>query len=87
MDVQLKELIDKIKNDGVKSAEENAARIISEAEEKASGIIRKARENADTLRDTARADAEKTERSGKEALRQAGRDLVLTIKAEISTLR
>lgn len=86
MDVQLKELIDKIKNDGVKSAEENAARIISEAEEKASVIIRKARENADTLRETAKADAEKTERSGKEALRQAGRDLVLTVKAEIEVL-
>ena len=36
MDVQVKELIEKIKNDGVKSAEESSAPvIISEAEKKA----------------------------------------------------
>ena len=86
MDVQLKELIDKIKNDGVKSAEENAARIIAEAEEQASVILRKAQNDADTLKETARADAEKSERSGREALRQAGRDLVLTVRGEIEAL-
>ena len=86
MDVQLKELIDKIKNDGVKSAEENAAQIIAEANDQASLIARKAQENAASLRETAKADAEKTERSGREALRQAGRDLVLTVKGEIEAL-
>ena len=86
MDVQLKELIDKIKIDGVKSAEENAARIITEAEDQASVIVGKAQVDADSLRETAKADAEKTERSGREALRQAGRDLLLTVKSEIEAL-
>jgi len=86
MDVQLKELIDKIKNDGVKNAEENAARIISEAEEQAAVIVKEAKNEADKIRETAKADAEKSERSGREALRQSGRDLVLTVKGEIENL-
>ncbi len=86
MDVQLKELIDKIKNDAVKSAEENAAKIIAEAEEKAAAIVGSARSEADTIKETARADAEKAERSGIEAIRQAGRNLVLTVKGEIEEL-
>ena len=86
MDVQLKELIDKIKNDGVKSAEESAARIISDAEDRAAAIVDKATKDAESLRRTAKADAEKAERSGREALKQAGRDLVLTVKEEIVQL-
>jgi V/A-type H+-transporting ATPase subunit E len=86
MDVQLKELIDKIKNDGVKNAEENAARIIAEAKEQAAEIVGKAQKDADKLRETARADVEKTERSGREALRQAGRDLILTVRQEVENL-
>ena len=86
MDVQLKELIDKIKNDGVKSAEENAARIISEAEDRAAAIVKKANEEAETAKKAAKAEAEKAERSGREAIRQAGRDLVLTVKGEVEAL-
>ena len=86
MDVQLKELIDKIKNDGVKNAEESADRIIAEAKTQADTILREAREDADKIRETAKADAEKSERSGREALRQAGRDLVITVKSEIEAL-
>ena len=83
MDVQIKELIDKIKNDGVKTGEESAAKIIADAESQAAEIVRKARSDADTLVATAKADAAKAERSGQEALRQAGRDLVLTVRGEI----
>ena len=86
MDVHLKELIDKIKNDAVKGAEENAARIIAEAEGKAAAIVKAAKDEANILRETAKADSEKTERSGREALRQAGRDLILTVRGEIEGL-
>jgi len=86
MEVQLKELIDKIKNDGVKSAEEKAEKIIRDAEERAAAILKKAEADAAVVRNTAKADAEKAERSGNEALRQAGRDLVLTVKGEIEAL-
>ena len=86
MDVQLKELIDKIKIDGVKSAEENAAKIIADAEARAAGIVETAKKEAQTIRERAKADADRAERSGKEALRQAGRDLLLTLRGEIETL-
>ncbi len=86
MDVQIKELIDKIKNDGVKTGEEHAARIVAEAEEKAVAILKRAKADADSVKETAKADAAKSERSGQEALRQAGRDLVLTVKSEIEIL-
>lgn len=83
MDVQLKELIERIKNDGVKSAEENAARIISDAQEKAASIIRQAEEEARRMREVAEVDVKRAERSGTEALRQAGRDLLLTVRSSI----
>ncbi len=86
MDVQLKELIDWIKNDGVKSAEENATRIILEAEEKAAAVTLQAEKKSESIRETTRADAEKSERSGREALRQAGRDFALTVKSEIESI-
>ena len=86
MDVQLKELIDRIKNDGVKNAEDEAARILADAETKAAAVMKKAEEDAEALRASAKADAEKAERSGKEALRQAGRDLLLSLRAEIERL-
>lgn len=86
MDVQVKELIEKIKSDGVKTAEQQASAIIKDAEEKAAAIIKKAQDEAASLKVTAKADAEKSERSGKEALRQAGRDLILTVKGEIENI-
>ena len=40
MDVQLQELIDKIKKDGVTAAEKEAAKIIADAEKKADSITK-----------------------------------------------
>ncbi len=83
MEYQLKELIERIKNDGVKNAEDNAARIISEARQQAAAIMKKAEDEARQIRTSAMADAERAERSGTEALRQAGRDLLLTVRESI----
>ena len=44
MDVQLQELIDKIKKDGIANAESEAQKIIAEAEKKAQSIIADAEE-------------------------------------------
>ena len=49
MDVQLQELIDKIKKDGVASAETSAQKIIADAEKKAAAIISEAQEKADGI--------------------------------------
>ena len=49
MDVQLQELIDKIKKDGVASAENEAAKIVAEAEKNAEKIIADAQEKVDLI--------------------------------------
>jgi V/A-type H+/Na+-transporting ATPase subunit E len=86
MDVQLKELIDKIKNDGVKSAEESAAAIISEAEAKAKQIILDAEKKAKDLQENSQRDAEVSKQSSIDAVKQAARDLVIDLKKEIETI-
>ena len=55
MDVQLKELLEKINNDGVQTAEQKASEILSAAESKAAGIVETAKKEADKII----ADAEK----------------------------
>ncbi len=83
MDVQLKELIEKIKSEGVKSAEEQAAEIIGKAEQKAAEIIRNAESQAKTARDNASSDAARFEATGKEALKQASRDLIISTSKKL----
>ncbi|MBN2049117.1 MAG: V-type ATP synthase subunit E [Spirochaetales bacterium] len=83
MDVQLKELIEKIKAEGVESAEKKAADIIAEAEKKAEEIRRKAQEEGGRIIETAEKEAEKLQTTGKEALQQAGRNLLLGLKEKI----
>ena len=49
MDIQLQELVDKIKKDGVDAASAEASKIVQEAEGKASAIIANAQKEADAL--------------------------------------
>lgn len=86
MDVQLKELIEKIKSDGVKSAEESAAKILAEAESKAKTIVAEAEKKAQSLKDNGIREAELAKQSGIEAIRQSARDLVIDLKKEIEAL-
>ncbi len=86
MDVQLNELIEKIKNDGIRSAEDEASRIIVDAQKQAADIVSKAEIEARRIQKVAGVEAEKTERSGTEALRHAGRDLLLTVRSSIEDM-
>ncbi len=83
MDVQLKELIEKIKNEGVRNAEEQSEEIISNAEKRADEIVKKAQEDAQRIIESAEKEAEKIKTTGKEALKQAGRDMLLGLKEKI----
>ena len=90
MDVQLQELIDKIKKDGVAAADEKASEIISEAEKKADGIVAAAKEEADAILKKAKAETERMEKASEEAIIQAGRNMLLAFKdslvAELDSL-
>ena len=83
MEIQLQELIDKIKKDGIESASEEAARVRRESEEEAARIIAAAQKEAGDILARAKADAERAEKVGKAALEQAARNLILAFKVEI----
>ena len=80
MDVQLQELIDKIKKDGVASAEAEAAKKIAEAEKKAESIIADAQDKAAEIIKNAKAETERMEKASEEAIVQAGRNMLLSFK-------
>ncbi|MDR1429644.1 MAG: V-type ATP synthase subunit E [Spirochaetaceae bacterium] len=86
MDIQLQELIDKIKKDGIESASEEAVKIKRQAEADAGGIISAAKKEADALIAAAKADAGRAEKAGIAAVEQASRNLVLAFKGEIQGL-
>ncbi len=86
MDVQLKELIEKIKLEGVKTAEEQASEIIREAEGKAAQILAQAEKDSIEFKEKAKNEAAQFEMSGKEALKQAGRDLILGTRKQLEKL-
>jgi len=86
MEIQLQELIDKIKKDGIESASEEAARIKREAEAEAARIIAASQKEAADIVSRGKIEAEQSEKAGKAALEQASRNLVLAFKAQIDDL-
>ncbi|MEE8440414.1 MAG: V-type ATP synthase subunit E [Spirochaetia bacterium] len=86
MDAQLQELIDVIKTEGVQTAEKQAEQIIASAEEKAGRITGEAEERAGALVEEARAEQVKLDQSGRETLKQAGRDLILSVQAKLGAM-
>ncbi len=80
MDVQLQELIDKIKKDGVAAAEKESAKIIAASEKKAETIIADAQAKADQIIKSAKSETEKMEKASEEAIIQAGRNMLLSFK-------
>ncbi len=86
MDIQLKELIETIKKDGIASAEATAAQIIAEAERQAKGIREKAQQEAERFIQEAKREIARTEQASRDALVQAGRDLLLGLERRIVRL-
>ena len=80
MDVQLQELIDKIKKDGVAAAEKESAKIIANSEKKAEAIIAEAQSKADEIIKSAKSETKKMEKASEEAIIQAGRNMLLSFK-------
>ena len=80
MDVQLQELIDKIKKDGVAAAEKDSAKIIAASEKKAEAIIAEAESKAAEIIKKAKSETEKMEKASEEAIVQAARNMLLSFK-------
>jgi V/A-type H+-transporting ATPase subunit E len=86
MSIQVQELIDKIKSEGVDAAKAASDKLIAEAEAKAKAIIAEAEVEAHSLRANASSQAARETAAGREALAQASRDLLLLLGKEIQKL-
>lgn len=83
MDAQLKELIDKIKNEGVGKAEAEAEALLTEARKKADGLLAEAQAKAEALIAQAKHDVARQEAASRDALKQASRDMILALEKKI----
>ena len=86
MEIQLQELINKIKKDGIESASAEASRIKQEADAEAARILSSAKKEADDIISRGKADADRSEKAGKAALEQASRNLMLAFRVEVQSL-
>ena len=84
MEIQLQELIDQIKKDGVEAAETQAEAILTAAKAEAEKIISDAKVQAEKLILDAKTENERTVKSGEDALRQAGRNLLISFRESVT---
>lgn len=84
MEIQLQELIEQIKKDGVDAAETKAESILEAAKAEAEKIIADAKAQAEKMIADAKNENAKTVRSGEDALRQAGRNLLISFRESVT---
>ena len=84
MEIQLQELIDQIKKDGVQAAEAQAEAIITAAKAEADKIVADAKAEAEKLVADAKAENERTVKSAEDAIRQAGRNLLISFRESVT---
>lgn len=84
MEVQLQEIIDKIKSDGVNSAEIKANEILEDAKKEALEIIEKAHSDAKQIVDAGKAEAERFEKASVSSIEQASRNTLLAFKSSVT---
>lgn len=84
MEIQLQELIDQIKKDGIETAENKAKTIIESANEEARKIIFDAQAQADRILLNAKNENERIVKSSEDAIRQAGRNLLISFRESIT---
>ncbi|MFW5693890.1 MAG: V-type ATP synthase subunit E family protein [Alkalispirochaeta sp.] len=86
METQLQNIIDKIHEEGVKEAEQRARKIVESAEKQARETIDHAQEQAEQIVTEAQEEARKHQAAGEAALKQASRDLLLSVRTELTNL-
>lgn len=84
MEVQLQELIDRIKKDGVEAAETEAEAILKAAKENAEKIVSDAQIQAEKILADAKSETERMTKSSEDAIRQAGRNLLISFRESVT---
>ena len=83
---EIKDLIAKIQQEGIRVAEEQAAQIKTKAESAAQEIIAEAKIQAQNIIEQAKSEAKMLDDSTNASLKQAGRDLLISLRKEINSL-
>lgn len=84
MEIQLQELIEQIKKDGVQAAEGEAERIINDAKLRADKIVEEARAQAERILGDAGREKEHIESSSQAAISQAGRNMLISFRKSVN---
>ncbi len=84
MEIQLHQLIEQIKKDGVQAAEAQAEAIVTAAKAEADKIICDAKAQAEKMVADAKAENERTVKSAEDAIRQAGRNLLISFRESVA---
>lgn len=84
MEIQLQELIDQIKKDGVQAAETEAEALLNSAKEQAEKIISDAKKQADKIMLDAKNENERMVKSSEDSIRQAGRNLLISFRESVT---
>ncbi len=86
MTEQLKDLIKKIQDEGVKTAQDKARSIEEEAKRRAESLLKDAKKEAEAIISAAKEESARLESSTKASMTQAGRDMILALKLEINSM-
>ena len=84
MEIQLQDLIEQIKKDGVASAEMEAEAILNAAKAEAAKIIADAQVQADKMLLNAKNENDRMVKSSEDAIRQAGRNLLISFRESVA---
>ena len=83
MSEELQGLLNKIQAEGLEKAESERARLVAEAKAQAEAILADAKAQADKIRKDAEADAEASRKKADAAVKQAARDVVISLKDDL----
>ena len=83
MELQVQELLERIKSDGIDAAQAEAGRIVSGAQAQAKALVADAEKRAADLEAAAQTRVAALEKASKLALAQASRDTILALRARV----
>ena len=83
MSEELQGLLNKIQAEGLEKAESERARLVAEAKAQADAIIADAKAQADKIRKDAESDAEESRKKADAAVRQAARDVIISLQDDL----
>jgi vacuolar-type H+-ATPase subunit E/Vma4 len=86
MPEEIRDLIEKINQEGIRAAEEKAKTIEDEAKQRSDAILSRARAEADGMISAANERIRREDQKERALLAQAGRDLLLSLREEINAM-